>query len=97
MNQFCTFEKIKTFVKENLQYPAAAKAGGIEGKVKVWVVVERDGAVSEVRIKASDHEVLEAEAIRLVKAMPRWVPAKLKQKTVRSFKEITIDFAPPQP
>ena len=96
MNQFCTFEKIKAFVQENIQYPAAAKAAGIGGKVKVWAVVETDGTVNEVRIKESDAEVLEAEAIRLVKAMPRWVPGKLKQKTVRSFKEITISFELPK-
>ena len=90
--QFCSHEKIKAFIKNNLQYPAAAKAAGVSGKVTVWAVIEMDGSVSEVRIRESDAKQLEEEAVRLVKSMPKWQPAKLKEKTVRAFHEMIIDF-----
>ncbi len=94
--QFCSHEKIESFIQENLQYPEAAKAAGIAGKVKLRAIVEADGLVSGVRIVKSDVPELEAEAIRLVMSMPPWTPAKLKEKTVRAFKEIIIPFELPQ-
>ena len=94
--QLCTNEKVKYFIEDNMQYPVAAKAAGISGKVELRAVIEMDGTVSEARIMESDAEELEAEAIRLVKAMPKWTPGKLKEKTVRSFKKITVNFELPK-
>ncbi|HHM21490.1 MAG TPA: energy transducer TonB [Bacteroidetes bacterium] len=94
--QFCSNEKIKAFIEDNLRYPEEAKAAGISGKVTVWAVIEKNGMVSSVRIRKSDAKELEAEAVRLIRSMPAWTPARLKEKTVRAFKEITIDFKLPQ-
>ena len=91
--QFCSGEKTKAFIKENLRYPTAAVAAGISGKVTLHAIIEKNGTVSGARIIKPDAKELEEEAIRLVKSMPEWTPGKLKQKTVRAFKKMTIEFA----
>lgn len=90
--QICTHEKIKSFIQENLQYPEAARTSGISGKVKIWLVVELDGSISEARVKASDAKELEEEAIRVASSLPSLIPAKLKEETVRAFHEIMVEF-----
>ena len=90
--QFCSIEKIKSFIAENLQYPDAAKAAGITGKVTLRAIIEIDGTVSGARIMKSDAIELEEEAIRVVTSMPKFTPAALKEQTVRAFKEITVEF-----
>ncbi len=94
--QLCTGEKVKYFIEDNMQYPAAAKAAGISGKVVLRAIIEKDGTVSGARVMESDAEELEAEAVRLVTSMPKWTPGKLKEQTVRSFRKITVNFELPK-
>ena len=90
--QFCSIEKIQSFIRENVRYPVEAKALGISGKVTVRAVVEIDGSINEVRIMKSDARELEAEAIRVVRSMPKFTPATLKEHTVRAFQEMEVTF-----
>lgn len=91
--QVCSLEKVKSFIRENMQYPAEATAAGLtSGKVRLRAIIETDGTVSGARIISADHASFETEAVRLVKAMPKWRPAKLKEQTVRAFHEMIIDF-----
>ena len=71
------------FMAENVKYPAQAAKEKIEGKVSVQFIVEKDGSISNVQTVAPVHPLLDAEAIRVVKAMPKWAPGKVKGENVR--------------
>jgi TonB family protein len=70
-----------SWIKANIKYPAKAKEKGVTGRVVVTFIVEIDGSLSDIKIirnTAPEFKAeFEAEAIRLVKAMPAWDPAKI--------------------
>ena len=84
------------WLSDNMQYPEDCLKEKIEGRVNVSFVVERDGSISEVKIKKSPHPSLSKEAERLVKAMPRWVPARHGNKPVRSRVLLPVIFKIPE-
>ena len=71
------------FVSENVQYPEEAKEKEISGRVLVGFIVEKDGSVNEVKIVQGIGGGCDEEAVRVVKAMPKWKPGKQDGKTVR--------------
>ena len=71
------------FVSENVQYPEEAKEKEISGRVLVGFIVEKDGSVNEVKIVRGIGGGCDEEAVRVVKAMPKWKPGKQDGKTVR--------------
>ena len=71
------------FVSENVQYPEEAKEKEISGRVLVGFIVEKDGSVNEVKIVRGIGGGCDEEAVRVVKAMPKWKPGKEKGKPVR--------------
>lgn len=80
------------FMMQNLKYPKEAEKDGASGTVRVHFIVEKDGTLTDVKVPDSVHKALDAEAIRLVKAMPKWTPAQLKGKAVRSKKVLPVQF-----
>ena len=72
-----------TWLSQNIKYPAIAEENGVEGRVIVTFVVERDGSIADVRVVKSVVPSLDEEAVRVVKSMPRWIPGKQKGETVR--------------
>ena len=80
------------FISENLEYPQLAKENNITGRVFVTFVIERDGAVSNVRVLRDIGGGCGAEAVRVIKAMPRWTPGKQKGKAVRVACNLPINF-----
>ena len=80
------------FMMQNLKYPKEAEKDGVSGTVRVHFIVEKDGSLTDVKVPDSVHPALDAECIRLVKAMPKWTPAKLKGKTVRSKMLLAVPF-----
>lgn len=80
------------YLGENVKYPQAAKANGISGKVFVNFTVEKDGSITDVKIIRGVHELLDKEAIRVVKAFPKWKPGKQRGKAVRVSYNIPISF-----
>ena len=87
-----------TYLTHNLHYPQAEREKGIQGKVYVGFVVEKDGAVSDVEIKRGIGEECDAEAVRVVKGMPNWEPGKQSGVVVRTGMVLPISFkivAPP--
>ncbi|XOV66928.1 MAG: TonB family protein [Fluviicola sp.] len=82
------------WITSNIQYPNDAVDRGIQGKIWVQFVVERDGSASNVKISNSDPEtkLLEEEAVRLVQGMPPWKSAKVDGKKVRSHLRVPISF-----
>ena len=87
------------FLYENIRYPEAAQTAGKEGRVVVQFVVEADGTVSSTKVVRSISEDLDAEALRVVNAMPRWTPGKHKGKAVRVKYTLPVTFrlAKPEP
>ena len=71
------------FIQKNVKYPKSAKEKGIEGKVYVSFVVEKDGSLSSFQVLRSVNEELDAEAIRVLKAMPKWKAGMQDGKAVR--------------
>lgn len=68
-------EALASYLKERMVYPTFARQNGIEGTVRVIFTVDRQGNAAHIRIARPLDPELEAEAIRLVKAMPAWIPA----------------------
>lgn len=85
-------EKLNKFLGQNLQYPENAQIRGIQGKVYVTFVVERDGSISNAKVAKSIDSELNAEAIRVVKLMPKWNPGKQNGELVRVSSTIPIIF-----
>ena len=80
------------FMMQNLKYPKEAEKDGASGTVRVHFIVEKDGTLTDVKVPDSVHPALDAEGIRLVKAMPKWPPAKVKGKAVRSKMVLPVQF-----
>jgi len=80
------------FFAENIKYPEDAKNKGVEGRVMVCFVVEKDGSLSEVKVAKKAFPSLDAEAVRAVKAMPKWTPGKQGDQVVRVRFTIPVVF-----
>ena len=83
---------IMAFIKKNLKYPASASENGIQGRVTLSFVVEKDGSISNIEILRSPAEELSQEAIRIVKSMPKWKPGVLKGEKVRVKYVLPVTF-----
>ena len=83
---------LNQWLGENIMYPEEAQQERIEGKVFVTFVVEKDGAVSQVRVVRSAHPILDAEALRVIQNMPKWKPATMGGQPVRFSKTLPITF-----
>ena len=64
------------YIEENLQYPADAKAEGVEGRVIVYIAFNTDGSIGEVEVARGRHPSLDKEAVRIVKSLPKFIPYK---------------------
>ena len=74
---------LMTFIVQNLVYPVTAQENGVQGRVIVSFVVETDGSIINVKVARSVDPSLDREAMRVVKAMPKWTPGKKDGKPVR--------------
>ncbi len=75
------------YMQRNYRYPEYCKELGLEGVVVVQFVVEKDGRVSNIHVKHStvDCPPADSEAVRVVRSMPRWKPARVQGRPVRSW------------
>lgn len=78
------------FLEENLRYPNIEEC--VTGRVVVRFQVNEDGSISEIEIVKSLTPEFDAETIRVVKAMPRWIPVKQNGKKVKSYYTLPIKF-----
>ena len=84
--------KLSEFLSQNVRYPVVAVENGIEGRVIVRFIVERDGSVSNVEVAKGAEASLDNEAVRVVKMMPKWNPGKHKGQAVRVKFAVPIIF-----
>lgn len=80
------------YMNRNLKYPVIAEENGIQGDVEIQFVVEKDGSITNVAVSKSVDPSLDKEAIRVVRNMPKWSPAKKNGVIVRSQQHLTIPF-----
>ena len=81
------------FIKDNQRYPQIAKENGIQGRVILQFVVDETGKVSDPKVLRSVDPSLDAEAIRIVKAMPRWTPGVKDGKAVAVRYTLPVNFS----
>ena len=80
------------YLMNNLKYPKDAEKQKVEGQVMVVFVVETEGSVSDVKVAKKVFPSLDAEAVRVVQAMPKWTPGKDKGKVVRVQYTLPVSF-----
>lgn len=85
-------DALKMWLVENIRYPEEAVEFGIEGKVYVSFVVSKDGLVKNVAVRKFADPLLDREALRVVKSMPRWNPRIVGGKPVNSVFNLPISF-----
>ncbi|MBO5988238.1 MAG: energy transducer TonB [Paludibacteraceae bacterium] len=84
--------KMAAFIKENIKYPEFAADNGVQGRVIVNFVVDKDGSISDIKVVRGVHPSLDAEAVRVVKLMPKWQPAERGGKPVRTKYMLPLSF-----
>ena len=84
--------KMYEYLGKNIKYPQIARESGIQGRVFVNYVVEPDGSVSNVKVLRGIGGGCDEEAMRVVKAMPKWKPGKQRGKAVRVSYTLPVVF-----
>ncbi len=85
-------EALYKYLAQNIKYPEKAKADKIEGRVVVGFVIEKDGSISNAEVRRSVNVEMDAEALRVINAMPKWQPGTMEGKPVRVHYNIPITF-----
>lgn len=80
------------WLKRNLNYPNLALSQKIQGKVVVSFIVNKDGSISSPKVEKSAHPLLDSEALRVVKMMPKWTPGMMDGKPCRTMFAIPVNF-----
>ena len=80
------------YLQQNVKYPVVAQENGVQGRVVVSFVVEKDGSIADVKVVRSVDPSLDKEAARVVKSMPRWIPGKQNGSAVRVKYNVPVSF-----
>lgn len=83
------------YLTDNIRYPEAAKKAGIQGRVTVQFVVDKDGSIKNVRTLRGVNSDLDAEAIRVIQSMPKWKPGTQKGEPVKVKYTVPVMFRIP--
>lgn len=84
--------EMQAFILDHLYYPSRCAQLNIQGKVLVRFVVDKDGKIINPEVESSPHEDLSREALRVVSMMPKWIPAKLRGKSIKSRFMLPVTF-----
>ena len=85
------------YLKKNVRYPATCKEQGLQGRVIVQFVVNSDGSICDEKLIKSVDPQLDAEALRVIRSMPKWKPGMQKGKPVRVRYTLPVTFRLAQP
>ncbi|WP_299578076.1 TonB family protein [uncultured Sunxiuqinia sp.] len=83
---------LRKFIARNIKYPVSAKENGVQGKVYVTFVVEKDGSVGRTKIARGVDTALDYEALRVINQSPKWTPGKHKGELVAVSFTVPINF-----
>ncbi len=86
-------EALMKFIAQNIRYPKEAQEKGIQGRVIVQVTIDETGKINKPTIVKSISPEIDAEAIRIVKAMPNWIPGKQRGKAVSVKFTLPLNFS----
>ncbi len=89
-------DSMYAFIQKNLKYPELAKEKGIEGRVFVSFIIEKDGSISNVKILRGIGGGCDEAVVEMIKNMPKWKPAKQRGKPVRCQFNLPINFELPK-
>lgn len=84
--------ELMKYISMNVHYPEAAMKTGTQGRVVVQFIIEEDGTVSDARVVQRVSDELDAEALRVVSAMPKWTPGRQKGQPVRVKYTMPVTF-----
>lgn len=84
--------EMNKYISENLQYPKVAKDNGIQGRVVLRFVVDKDGSISDVQVVRSLDPSCDKEAVRVIKSMPKWNPGKQNGREVPVYFTLPVTF-----
>jgi protein TonB len=85
-------KELYVYLHKHIKYPVMAKESGIQGKVYITFVVEKDGSITDVRLLRGIGGGCDEEAIRVVSGMPSWTPGKQRGKPVRVQYNLPVRF-----
>lgn len=85
-------EAMNEFISKNIRYPMTAHKAGIQGRVAVRFLVRETGVLDSISIVRKSDPLLDKEALRLVKSMPKWIPGKKGGKAADTYFTIPIVF-----
>lgn len=83
---------MRTFVVNNLKYPSDAMQKNIQGKVFIEFVIEKNGKLSNIKVRRGVYESLDKEAVRVIQIMPDWKPAQHQGQVVRQLYIFPFNF-----
>lgn len=83
---------LREFLKKNLCYPYVGEEVCIQGRVMVKFVVRADGTITHPEVIRSVDPLMDAEALRVVRLMGKWIPAEINGKAVNSYFVLPIRF-----
>lgn len=86
-------QQFYAYIAKNIRYPPGARASKTQGRVIISMIIERDGAVAEVKVIKSASRELDAEAVRVVSSSPKWNPGIQNGAAVRVQFAIPISFS----
>ena len=89
-------QKLFEYLIENTHYPEIAEKNGVQGRVVVTFMVEKDGRITEAKIAKSVDQSLDEEAVRVVKSMPKWKPGNFNGEPTRVKYTVPITFRLPE-
>ena len=89
-------QEMLKWIYTKITYPILAKENGIQGKVYVGFVIDTIGNITNVEVKRGASPILDAEVVRVIKAMPKWKPGKHKGKAVPVYYTLPINFSLPR-
>ena len=87
----CFQEKMLKHIRKNFRYPEIAQEMGIQGRVNVVFVIQKDGSIGNIRMRGPDKN-LEAEAMRIIQKLPKMTPGKQRGRAVKVPFSIPITF-----
>lgn len=85
--------ELRKFIANHIEYPAEAQENGIQGRVYVTFVVDKNGEVANAKIARGVDPALDKEALRVVNSLPKWIPGKQRGQTVNVSYTVPINFA----
>ena len=80
------------YLSKNVKYPEDAAKKKIEGRVLVTFVVNTDGSITDIEVVKKAFPSLDAEAVRVISGMPKWVPGEQKGQKVRVKYTVPLSF-----